>query len=113
MNKFPQLTTQERLVMLDIKTADIWQTRFYQEVFAEGQQEGLQAGLREGLQAGRQEGEQQGEATSLLRLERSFGPLLEGPVNPIRALSLAQLDALWDRMLWRHGCKLNPLRSKG
>lgn len=39
-DKFPQLTTQEILAMLDIKTADIRQTRFYQEVLEEGREEG-------------------------------------------------------------------------
>jgi predicted transposase YdaD len=81
--------------MLDIKTADIRQTRFYQEVFQEGQQEGLQ----EGLQEGRQEGAQQGEATIILRLlERNLGTLPEAQVAQIRALSLVQLDALWEAL---------------
>ncbi len=40
INKFPQLTTQEILTMLDLKIADIRQTRFYQEVFQEGREEG-------------------------------------------------------------------------
>jgi predicted transposase/invertase (TIGR01784 family) len=40
INKFPQLSTKEILAMLDLKTADVRQTRFYQEVLQEGRQEG-------------------------------------------------------------------------
>lgn len=91
INKFPQLTTQEILAMLDIKTADIRQTRFYQEVFEEGRQEGLQEGRQESLREGRQEA----EATLLIRfLTRRLGLLSEVQVAQIRALPLAQLDAL-------------------
>ena len=39
--------------MLDITDIELKETRFYQEVLAEGRQEGLQ----EGKQEGRQEGE--------------------------------------------------------
>jgi len=50
--------------MLNLKTADITQTRFYQDVFQlgiqEGRQEGEQKGRQEGEQKGRQEGEQKG-----------------------------------------------------
>jgi predicted transposase/invertase (TIGR01784 family) len=87
VNRFPQLTTQEILAMLDIKTADIRQTRFYQEV--------LQEGREEGREEGRQEGRQEAEATLLIRfLARRFESLSEAQVLQIRALSLAQLDAL-------------------
>ena len=87
INKFPQLTSQEILAMLDIKTADIRQTRFYQEVFQEGREEG------------RQEGAQQGEASLLVRLlARNLGPLSEEQETQIRALSLEQLDALGDAL---------------
>ncbi|MGB3201856.1 MAG: DUF2887 domain-containing protein [Nodosilinea sp.] len=87
INKFPQLTTQEILAMLDIKTADIQQTRFYQEVLEEGRERGRQEGL--------QEGRQEAEATLLIRfLARRLGPLSEVQVAQIRALPLAQLDEL-------------------
>ena len=73
INKFPQLTTQEILTMLDLKIADIRQTRFYQEVF------------------------QEGEATVLIRLlTRRFGALSEARVAQIQALPLAELEALAD-----------------
>jgi predicted transposase YdaD len=79
INKFPQLSPQEVLKMLDIKTADFRQTRFYQDVFQEG----------------REEGEQKGEAKILLKLLRHrFGDLSEEQEDQVKALSLAQLDEL-------------------
>ena len=44
--KFPQLSRQEIATMLGVQ--DLKQTRFYQEVFAEGKQEGIQQGKQEG-----------------------------------------------------------------
>jgi len=44
--KFPQLSRQEIAAMLGVQ--DLKQTRFYQEVFAEGKQEGRQEGKQEG-----------------------------------------------------------------
>ena len=44
VNKFPHLGTQEILRMLDLKTTDVTQSRFYQEVVEAGRQEGLLAG---------------------------------------------------------------------
>ena len=57
--------------MLALTDIDLKQTRFYQDVLAEGIQEGLQEGRREG----RQEGRQEGESAVLLRLLTiKFGP---------------------------------------
>jgi predicted transposase YdaD len=39
VNKFPQLSTEEILKMLNLKTIDVTQSRFYQEVLQIGQQE--------------------------------------------------------------------------
>jgi predicted transposase YdaD len=62
--------------MLDLKIVDIRQTRFYQEVF------------------------QEGEATVLIRLlTRRFGALSEAGVAQIQALSLAELEALADMVM--------------
>jgi len=51
--KFPQLSRQEIAAMLGVE--DLRQTRFYQEVFAEGKQEGIQQGKQEGIQQGKLE----------------------------------------------------------
>ena len=45
--KFPQLSRQEIATMLGVQ--DLKQTRFYQEVFAEGKQEGIQQGKLEAV----------------------------------------------------------------
>jgi predicted transposase YdaD len=83
INKFPPLTSQEILAMLDIKTADIRQTRFYQEV----------------LEEGREEGAQQGEANTLIRLlVRNLGALSETQEAHIRALPIEQLDELLENL---------------
>jgi predicted transposase/invertase (TIGR01784 family) len=104
INRFPQFTTEEILAMLDLKMTDIRQTRFYQEVFAEGREEGREAGREEGREAGREagreEGREEGEAAALLRLlTRRFGPLPEEQVAHIRGLRLPQLEALLDVVL--------------
>ena len=56
--------------MLALNEVELRQTRFYQEVSAEGRQEGKQEGLQEGLQEGKQE-----EAAKLLLLliDTKFG----------------------------------------
>jgi predicted transposase/invertase (TIGR01784 family) len=75
VNKFPHLGTQEILRMLDLKTTDITQSRFYQEVVEVGRQEGLQAGLLAG------------EADLILRqLTRKYGTLTPEVNQQIKAL---------------------------
>jgi len=100
INKFPQLEAEVILQMLDLKTADITQTRFYQDVFQEGLQEGRQEGLQEGRQEGLQEGRQEGEATLIIRqLTRLLGNLPEPQIQQIRSLSQAKLEALGEALL--------------
>jgi predicted transposase/invertase (TIGR01784 family) len=94
--KLPQLTREEIKEMIGIQDIDLKQTRFYQDVFAEGQQEGRQEGRREG----RQEGKQEGEMLVLKRiLERKFGPL-----SAALQSRLEQADAetllLWSERIW-------------
>jgi predicted transposase/invertase (TIGR01784 family) len=73
--KLPRCSREEVQAMLALTDIDLKQTRFYQDVLAEGRQEGLQEGRQEGLQEGRQEGRQEGEAAVLLRLiQLKFGP---------------------------------------
>jgi predicted transposase YdaD len=82
--------------MLDLKTADITQSRFYQEVVEVGRQEGLQAGLQEGLQAGLRVG----EADLILRqLTRKYGTLTSEVHQQIKALTIAELGDLGEALL--------------
>jgi predicted transposase YdaD len=46
VNKFPQLSFEEVLKMLDLKEVNLSETRFYQDVL----QKGLEQGLGQGLQ---------------------------------------------------------------
>ena len=76
INKFPQLTTEELLRMLDLTTVDVTQTRFYQDVF------------------------QAGEVNLVLRLlTRLCGSLSEDQVSQIRGLSLDRLEELAEALL--------------
>lgn len=84
VNKFPHLGTQEILRMLDLKTTDITQSRFYQEVVAVGRQEGLLTG----------------EADLILRqLTRKYGTLTPDVSQQIRALTIAELGDLGEALL--------------
>ena len=88
VNKFPQLSTKEILKMLNLKTADVTQTRFYQEVFQEGQQ------------AGQQAGRQAGETDLVLRmLTKRYGLLSLAQQEQIRSLNIEQLESLGESLL--------------
>jgi predicted transposase/invertase (TIGR01784 family) len=100
VNKFTTLSVEEIRNMLDLKTADVTQTRFYQEVHEIGRQEGRQQGRQEGLQEGRQEGEQLGRANLILRLlSRRFGEVTPDRINTVRGLSIPQLESLGEALL--------------
>ena len=84
VNKFLKLSIEEIQRMLDLREADVTQTRFYQEV----------------LQIGRQEGEQQGETNMVIRqLTRRCGGLAPNQVKKVRSLSLPQLESLGEALL--------------
>ncbi|MEA5620666.1 DUF2887 domain-containing protein [Cronbergia sp. UHCC 0137] len=84
VNKFPQLSTKEILEMLNLKTADVTQTRFYQEVFQEGQQEGRQ----------------EGQTDLVLRLlNRRCGVLSPAQKEKIRSLDIERLEILGEALL--------------
>ncbi len=92
VNKFPNLSLEEILKMLDLITADITQTRFYRDVF--------QLGIQEGRQEGIQKGEQEGEAKLIIRqLKRRFGVITPNQETQIRALSVPILEALGEVLL--------------
>ena len=78
--------------MLDLKTVDLTQSRFYQEVVALG----LQQGLQQGLQEGRQE-----EAAELIlrQLVRKCGVLTSSQVAQVKGLELEALEQLGEDLL--------------
>ncbi|MGE0826965.1 MAG: Rpn family recombination-promoting nuclease/putative transposase [Candidatus Binatia bacterium] len=94
--KLPTFSRKEIQAMLDLTDTDLKQTRFYWEVFAEGEQEGLQ----KGHQKGRQEGRQEGERTLVLRLlQRRCGEVTPALREQVTRLSLPQLEALGEALL--------------
>ncbi|WP_027402548.1 DUF2887 domain-containing protein [Aphanizomenon flos-aquae] len=92
VNKFTQLTLEEIQKMLNLKEADITQTRFYQEVLEIGEKKGLQQGVQQGLQ--------QGEANLTIRqLKRRCGNLTAIQEEKVRSLSISQLESLGEALL--------------
>jgi len=88
VNRFPQLSTEEILKMLNLKTADIKETRFYQEV------------LLVGLEEGRQEGRQEEAANLVIRLLiRRCGFLSSSLEIRVRSLLVNQLELLGEALL--------------
>ncbi|KHG38931.1 MAG: DUF2887 domain-containing protein [Aphanizomenon flos-aquae KM1D3_PB] len=84
VNKFTQLTLEEIQKMLNLKEADITQTRFYQEVLEIGEKKGLQ----------------QGEANLTIRLlKRRCGNLTPIQEQKVRSLSISQLESLGEALL--------------
>jgi predicted transposase/invertase (TIGR01784 family) len=86
--KLPQLSREEIQAMLHLPDVDLKQTRFYQDVFAEGHQEG------------EHKGRQLGEMALVLRqLRRRFGPLTPAQETRIQALPVTELETLGEALL--------------
>ena len=120
VNKFPKLSIEEVRKMLNLREADVTQTRFYQEVLEigrlegveegrldgrregrrEGRIEGLQLGKQEGRLEGRKEGRLEGEANLIVRqLSRRFGSLSAEILEGVRSLSIPELESLGETLL--------------
>ena len=84
--------------MLHLPEVELKQTRFYQDVFAEGRVEGRVEGRTEG----REEGRQQEAALVLRQLRRRLGALSADVETQIRALPVADLEALGEALLDWH-----------
>ena len=102
--KLPHLSREEIQRMLHLPDVELKQTRFYQDVFAEGRTEGRTEGHAEG----RTEGQQQEAAALVLRLlRRRLGTAPAEAENRIRALPVAELEALGEALLdWRTPAEL-------
>jgi len=74
--------------MLELTDADLKQSRFYQEVFAEGREEGEQEGRQK-----------EGVALVLRLLQRRCGELAPAVREQISRLSLPQLETLGEALL--------------
>jgi predicted transposase YdaD len=88
VQRFPELTEEQIMVIAGIPREEIRHTRAVQDWLAEGRQEG------------RQEGEAREAAKMTLRqLNRRCGPLSEATTAQIQVLPLEQLEALADALL--------------
>ena len=90
--------------MLNLKEADVTQTRFYQEVFQIGQQVGRKigrkVGQRIGRKVGRQEGDQDGEVDIVLRqINRRCGQLPIAQLAQIKSLPIKDIKNLAEALL--------------
>ncbi len=94
--KLPRLSREESQTMLGLCAVELKQTRFYQEVFAEGRTEGRTEGRAEG----RVEGLVWGE-TRVLKclLIRRFGPLPGWAAAKLAAAEPARLEVWGERVL--------------
>ncbi|WP_017292907.1 DUF2887 domain-containing protein [Geminocystis herdmanii] len=96
VNKFPKLTIEEIQKMINLREADITQTRFYQQVLEIGRTEGL----TRGIQIGRTEATQEGEANIVIRLlTRRCGNISDTLQGKVRSLSIPQLESLGEALL--------------
>ena len=83
--RLPALSREEIRNMLNLVDVELKQTRFYQEVFAEGQQEGRQEGIAE---------------LAIRLLRRRFSKVIStSHAERIRRLPLADLEALAEALL--------------
>jgi predicted transposase YdaD len=79
-NKFPELTKEIIMEMLEIKTMDVTKSRFYQQIYTEGRQEG--------------------EVNLVLRLlTRKLANLSETMVKRVKKLTIPQLENLGEALL--------------
>ena len=79
-NKFPELTKEIIMNMLDLEIVDITKSRFYQEIIVEGLQEG--------------------EANLVIRqLRRRLGELPESQCSQIKSFPVSQLEDLGEALL--------------
>ena len=92
VQRFPQLTEEEIMVIAGIPREEIRHTKAVQDWLAEGRQEGRQ----EGEAKGRQE---EAASVTLRQLNRRCAPLTDATTAQIQALPLEQLEALADALL--------------
>ncbi|MGC8453031.1 MAG: DUF4351 domain-containing protein [Cylindrospermopsis raciborskii] len=79
-NKFPELTKEIIMEMLEIKTMDVTKSRFYQQIYTEGRQEG-------------------GVNLVLRLLTRKLANLSETMVKRVKKLTIPQLENLGEALL--------------
>jgi predicted transposase YdaD len=96
IERFPQLSKEEILMIAGLPLQELRHTRAVQEILEEGRQEGRQEGREEGLESGRQ---QEAAALAIRQLSRRFGSLDEGSRERLSSLPLQQLEQLAEDLL--------------
>ena len=92
VQRFPQLTEAEIMVIAGIPREEIRHTRAVQDWLAEGRQEGRQEGEAKGRQ-------QEAASMTLRQLNRRCGPLTDATTAQIQALPVNKLEGLADALL--------------
>ncbi|MDM7938695.1 MAG: DUF2887 domain-containing protein [Cyanobium sp. CZS 48M] len=92
VERFPQLTREEIMVIAGIPSKELRHTRAAQQWIEEGRQEGEARGEARGRA-------QEAATVTLRQLNRRCGPLNEATSTLIRALELEQLEALAEALL--------------
>jgi predicted transposase YdaD len=88
VQRFPQLTEEQIMVIAGIPREEIRHTRAVQDWLAEGRQEGEAKGRQ-----------QEAASMTLRQLKRRCGPLTDATTAQIQALPVDQLEALADALL--------------
>ncbi|MGI9213637.1 MAG: DUF4351 domain-containing protein, partial [Methylococcaceae bacterium] len=104
VKKFPQLSPEDILKMFNISVDDFSHTRFYKDVFKQGQEEGIHKGMLKGIQKGMlkgiHKGRQEGEADLIIRiLSRRCGSLTPEQKTQIQSLTISDLESLAESLL--------------
>ena len=94
--RFPHLTREEIMALINLPTDHLRHTRLAQDWMAEGEARGRLEGEAQGEARGRAA---EAAAVALRLLNRRCGPLSEATTARIQALPLQQLEALTDALL--------------
>jgi predicted transposase YdaD len=94
--RFPHLTREEIMALINLPTDHLRHTRLAQDWMAEGEARGRLEGEAQGEARGRAT---EAAAVALRQLNRRCGPLSEATTARIQALPLQQLEALTEALL--------------
>ena len=94
--RFPHLTREEIMALINLPTDHLRHTRLAQDWMAEGEARGRLEGEAQGEARGRAT---EAAAVALRQLNRRCGPLSEATTARIQALPLEQLEALTEALL--------------
>jgi predicted transposase YdaD len=95
IDRFPQLSFEEVLQMLDLQEVNLNETRFYQDVFQKGREQEREQGVQREVVGGAAP-----RGNLVLRLlQRRYGVVSIDNQELIRSLTITQLESLGDALL--------------